>query len=385
MILPEYKGKLELQERGINVPAGAVAETAWEAREVAERLGRAVVIKAQVPTGGRGKAGGIMVADTPDEAGDAARSLIGRSLLGHEIKAVLVEERLEIEREFYLGVMAEMSTGLINLIFSTLGGIEIEALAESHPDKIYRLILEPFANLEYSQALGWLRGRGLDEAIAEEVAGTAVALHGTFMELDLILAEINPLALCADGHLVAVDCKMEMDDNALFRHPEFIPLRRELLSERERRAADIGVSYVPMDGDVALIASGAGLGMATLDIMKLAGLKPANFLDTGGGITYDLMYQAVGFVLEPAEVRGALINLYGGINPMLEAARGIVNAVRDFNLNKPLVVKLLGNQQEEAWRLLEGAGVTVVKSVYTEEAASRLAKMLEGANEHTPR
>ncbi|HID87543.1 MAG TPA: ATP-grasp domain-containing protein [Anaerolineae bacterium] len=384
MILPEYRGKQELQKRGINVPAGAVVETAREARKVAERLDGAVVIKAQVPTGGRGKAGGIVVVSSPNEAEEAARSLIGRSLLGHEIKAVLVEERLEVKREFYLGVIAETAIGLVELIFSTLGGIEIEALAESHPDEVHRLALEPFAQLGDSQALDWLRGKGLDEALTKEVAGTAVALHRTFMELDLILAEINPLALCADGRLVAVDCKMEMDDNALFRHPEFIPLWRELLSEQEREAAYIGVSYVPMDGDVALIASGAGLGMATLDIMKLAGLRPANFLDTGGGITCDLMYRAVRFVLKPAGVRGALINLYGGINPMLEAAHGIVNAVRDFNLNKPLVVKLLGNQQEEAWQLLEEAGITVVKSLYTEEAVRLLAKMLKGANEYSP-
>jgi len=204
-----------------------------------------------------------------------------------------------------------------------------------------------------------------------------VALHRAFKEMALILAEINPLALCADDRLVALDCKVEIDDNVLLKRPEFLALRDQLLGGREREAAEIGASYVPLEGDIGLIASGAGLGMATMDLMRLAGLEPANFLDTGGGITRHLIYRAVGLVLEPTEVKASLINLYGGINPMLEAARGIIEAIEDLKIKKPLVVKVLGNDQEEAWSLLERAGITVVKTGHTEAAVELLARMVE--------
>jgi succinyl-CoA synthetase beta subunit len=211
-----------------------------------------------------------------------------------------------------------------------------------------------------------------------EVLGT---LYATFVERDAIIAEINPLALLADGRLVAADCRMEVDEDAPYRQPAFKSAKEAQLDERERLAQEIGVTYVAMDGDVGLIASGAGLGMASLDMLKLAGLDPANFLDTGGGINRELMRRAVHLTLGPDNVRGELINLYGGINPMVEAALGIVDALKEMPQRKPLVVKLLGNREAEAWAILEAEGVAVCKVVRTEEAAHKLAELVRAQGE----
>jgi succinyl-CoA synthetase beta subunit len=199
-----------------------------------------------------------------------------------------------------------------------------------------------------------------------------------FVDLDLVQIEVNPFAVLSDNRLVALDCKMEVDNNALSRQHDFALLHRQALSRSEQRAAELGVSFVPLEGDVGVIASGAGLGMATLDLLRRAGLRPADFLDTGGGITRELMRGAVELVMDSASLAGMLINLYGGINPMIDAAEGIAEALKNLSMRKPIVVKLLGNSQEEAWRILEDAGVTVVKVPQTEVAVEELAMMLRG-------
>lgn len=376
MILPEYLGKQVLDWHGIAIPRGSLVRTGADAQAVAGRLGGKVAIKAQIPIGGRGRAGGVAIASDQQEARRAADALIGSSLLGYMVDALLVEELVTTEREFYLAIMADTAAGYVDLIFSPQGGVNIEELTSARHENVHRIALEPSAPFDKAAALSCLEREAVDAELLGELVRVSVALHRAFTEMALILAEINPLALCADDRLVALDCKMEIDDNVLLKRPEFLALRDQLLGGREREAAEVGASYVPLEGDIGLIASGAGLGMATMDLMRLAGLEPANFLDTGGGITRHLIYWAVGLVLEPTEVKAGLMNLYGGINPMLEAARGIIEAIEDLKIKKPLVVKVLGNDQEEAWSLLERAGITVVKTGHTEAAVELLARMV---------
>lgn len=377
MMLLEHMGKAELAARGLAVPRGFVATSHDQAVDAADSLGGRVVVKAQIPAGGRGKAGGILRVPNPAAAGMAAASLLYRPLLGHRVNSVLVEERLDIAKELFLGLAVDPAAAGYLALFSDQGGINIEEVAVSAPATVRRLHLEPAADLPANAARQLADGL-LDESLVEQLQSVLAGLFATFRERDALIAEINPLALLADGRLVAADCRMEVDDDSLYRQPQWGSYRESLFDERERLAQQIGVSYVALDGDVGLIASGAGLGMASLDMLKLAGLSPANFLDTGGGITRELMRRAVELTLYPERVRGELINLYGGINPMVEAALGIADALKTMAQRKPLVVKLLGNRQEEAWAILEAEGVPVTKVVRTEDATHRLAGLLAG-------
>ena len=378
MMLLEHVGKAELVARGLPVPEGYLAATPAEAAEAAALLGRPAVVKAQVPAGGRGKAGGIIAVDSPAAAAEAAAQLLGRPLVGHVVRSVLVEERLAIKQELFLGLAVDPASAGYLALFSTEGGVNIEEVAATAPARVRRLWIDPLAGLPAEAGMALCGDLVANNAVARRLSEVFATLYRVFVERDAIIAEINPLAWLADGSLVAADCRMEVDDDALFRQQQFQAYREAQMDEREREAHRIGVSYVGLDGDVGLIASGAGLGMASLDMLKLAGLNPANFLDTGGGITRELMRRAVQLTLYPEGVRGEMINLYGGINPMVEAAHGIVDALREMPARKPLVVKLLGNRQEEAWAILEGEGVPVAKSVRTEEAARKLAALLAG-------
>ncbi|MHB1134615.1 MAG: succinate--CoA ligase subunit beta [Chloroflexota bacterium] len=375
MMLLEHLGKTELAARGVPVPRGLVASTRERVCEAAIALGGAVVVKAQIPAGGRGKAGGIVRVPNPAAAGVAAGSLLDKPLLGHTVRSLLVEECLEIRQELFLGLAVEPASGGYLALFSDQGGINIEEVAAQTPASVRRLWLDPLQALPGDAAQQLASGL-LDAALLPQLQAVLAGLWQTFRERDALIAEINPLALLADGRLVAADCRMEVDDDALYRQRQWQDYQESLLDARERQARQIGVSYVALDGDVGLIASGAGLGMASLDMLRLAGLEPANFLDTGGGINRELMRQAVELTLGPEQVRGELINLYGGINPMVEAALGIVDALRAMPARKPLVVKLLGNRQEEAWSILEAEGVPVVKIVRTEDAARQLATLV---------
>ncbi len=377
MMLLEHMGKAELAARGLPVPRGIVVTSHDAAYEAAVALGGRVVVKAQIPVGGRGKAGGILRVPNPSAASMAAGSLLHKKLLGHQVRSVLVEERLNIVQELFLGLAVEPGSGRYLALFSDQGGINIEEVATQTPARVRRLWLDPLQGLPADAARQLAAGL-VEEALLPELEKILAGLYGAFRERDAIIAEINPLALLADGRLVAADCRMEVDDDALYRQPQWQTYKQSLLDERERRAQEIGVSYVALDGDVGLIASGAGLGMASLDMLRLAGLEPANFLDTGGGINRELMRRAVELTLYPDGVRGELVNLYGGINPMVEAALGIVDALVAMPRRKPLVVKLLGNRQEEAWAILEAEGVPVVKVVQTENAAGKLAELLAG-------
>ncbi len=380
MIVQEHLAKKYLARYAIPVPRGDVARTAAEARAIAERIGGAIVVKMQISSGKRGKSGGVLFASSPEQCEEAASRLLGHELLGFKVEEVLVEEKLPIARELYAGLILDRGHGDIRLIVSIAGGMEVE---EASPEAIRTLALPASQVLPPHRAARFLRDAGLPAELIPQLSFLVAALHRVFVDLDLVQIELNPLALMQNGQLVALDCKMEVDDNALSRHEEFAKLHQASLSPRERRAAELGVSFVPLEGDVGVIASGAGLGMATLDLLRRAGLQPADFLDTGGGITCDLMREAVQIVMASESARGLMVNLYGGINPMIAAAEGIAQGLASLPERKPVVVKLLGNSQEEAWRILEGIGVAVVKVPQTEVAVETLAEMLRGSNGHS--
>lgn len=377
MIVAEDHAKQLLANYGLQTPCGYVTCTPDEAMAAAKKLGGAAVVKALIPTGGRGKAGGIKVCSTPDQVHDAAHALLGHELLGYPVRQVLVEKMVPPVQEIYASVVVNPATAMIDLLVGFSGGVEVEAAARDGDSPWLRLAIEPGDVLPVHRVRRWLGQANITGLDLAGLATTLATLYRAAADLDAILLEINPLALTQAGSMVALDCKLEVDDNALVRQPELLEKYCASLSERELRARSLGVSYVPLDGDIGVITSGAGLGMATLDLLKRAGLSPANFLDTGGGISEALVKASLELIMEPTQVKGAIINLYGGINRMLEAARGIVAALQNISGNRPIVVKILGNQQEEAWALLEPEPhVYVIRVIQTEEAVSRLAELV---------
>ena len=378
MIISEHLAKCLLASYGLLVPPGQVAQTPEAATAVAQALGgSSFVVKALIPAGGRGKVGGVLVCNSIEAVANASQSLLGHDLLGCHVATVLVEKAMPVVHELYIGVVANSATDRIELAVSFSGGIDIEIAARSNRQGIWQLQVEPGDVLPVYRVQQWLCQAQVKDVNIASLAHMLVTLYRAAADLDATLLEINPLAVLTDGTLALLDCKLEIDDNSLPRHPELAEVYRQSLSSRELRARELGVSYVPLDGDIGVITSGAGLGMCTLDLLKQRGLNPANFLDTGGGISAPLVQGALELIMEPPKVRGAIINLYGGINRMLEASKGIVAALKTIPGERPLVVKILGNQQEEAWAMLETMpNVYVIRVIQTEVAVSRLAELV---------
>jgi len=377
MIIPEDIAKQFLSSYGLQTPQGNVAHSIEEALELAKPLGYDCVIKALIPMGGRGKAGGVKICHSLTQVQQSCETLLGSELLGHRVSTVLVEERMPIEREIYAGVVANTATDMIDIILSFQGGMEIENTAQKDEAAILQFSVEPGDVLPIYRIRQWLRQAKNLNLDTDALAKVLVQLYRAAIDIDAILLEINPLVLTTNGSFVLLDCKLEIDDNAITRQPQLNELYRASLSDRELRAKDLGVSYVPLDGDIGVITSGAGLGMATLDLLKRSGLSPANFLDTGGGISAPLVQGALEMIMEPPQVRGAIINLYGGINRMVEAAKGIIDALKNISGNRPIVVKIIGNQQEEAWEMLKSQpNIYVTQGVQTESAVAKLAELL---------
>jgi len=378
MIVSEDLAKRLLGSYRLPVPPGEAALTPEAATAIAQKLsGSAFVVKALIPAGGRGKAGGVKKCNSIEAVTEAAQALLGHDLLGYRVGRVLVEKAMPVAREIYAGVVANSATDRIDLVVSFAGGIEIEHAAQGNSQTIWQLPVEPGDVLPVYRVRQWLRQTKVEDVNLDALSNVLVALYRAAADLDAILLEINPLAVLTDGTLALLDCKLEVDDNGLARQPELAEVYRQSLSSRELRARDLGVSYVPLEGDIGVITSGAGLGMCTLDLLKQQGLTPANFLDTGGGISEALVQGALELIMEPPQVRGAIINLYGGINRMLEASKGIVAALKTISGKRPLVVKILGNQQEEAWAMLEKVpNVHVIRVVQTEDAVAKLAELL---------
>ncbi len=382
MNIHEYQAKEILARYGVSVPKGRVASTPEEVWTVARELGAPCVIKAQIHAGGRGKAGGIKLAQTPEEAKALAQEIIGKKLVTHQtgptgrvVKRVLVEQQFDIEHEWYLGVALDTSASLPSVMACAEGGVEIEEVARKSPEKIMREVIDtpdgllPFQvrRLAYGLGLPYEKGALFFPLIQGLVRG--------FIDCDCMLAEINPLVFTSQGELVALDAKMNFDSNALFRHPEIVALRdTDEEDQKEIQASKIGLSYIALEGNIGCMVNGAGLAMATMDIIKLCGGEPANFLDVGGGASKDKVAQAFKIVLSDQRVQGVLVNIFGGIMRCDVIAEGIVEAAREMKITVPLVVRLQGTNGELGKKLLSESNLRVISADTMAEAAEKIVK-----------
>jgi succinyl-CoA synthetase beta subunit len=378
MRLYEFEGHELFSREGVPVPDYALAASGQEAREKAQDMGLPVVIKAQVLTGGRWLAGGVRTATSLEQVEQVADSILGSLIRGFPVRQVMVTPKVESVREFYLGVTVDEYHGSPTVILSTEGGISINEIARDHPELIISRHVPITTGLLPLEAQMMAREAGLSGREMVRVASILGALYNVFRKYDGLIAEINPLVQTAQGNYVAVDSKVEVDEIGLKRHPELnLALEDRNYNPLEKKGREIGVTYVELDGDIAVIASGAGLGMATIDIIGRR-YRPANFLETGGAITADLLYKVMDLVLQKEGIRAVLINVYGGINPIHEGAKGVVRYMKEHGVNIPVVAKALGNHQEETWEIFRKNGVHVVTDVSTEKAVEELFRLLEG-------
>ncbi|MGI9021848.1 MAG: ADP-forming succinate--CoA ligase subunit beta [Acidimicrobiales bacterium] len=382
MDLLEYQGKELLAAHGVAVPRGAVADTVEEAVAEADALGYPVVVKAQVQVGGRGKAGGILVAGTTDEVRTSTRSMLHRSLKGHLVRRVWVEEASAPAHEYYASVTFDRSARLHLVMLSARGGVDIEEVAAEEPDAIARLHVDPLDGLPSEAARDLVERARLDPAVTDEVTEIVLTLWAAYRDGDAELVEVNPLAVTADGRVMALDAKVTLDDSAAFRHPEWDGWRAdEVLDERERRARDKGLNYIGLAGTVGIIGNGAGLVMSTLDVVNEVGGTAANFLDIGGGAGADVVAAALDVVNSDPNVRAILVNIFGGITRGDLVAQGIVEALERVELRSPIVVRLDGTNAEEGRAILaEHASERLLSEPTMLAAARRAVDVAAGAN-----
>ena len=364
MKLHEYQSKLLFAQNGIPIPRGKVAVTAREARDIADELGGRVVVKSQVLVGGRGKAGGIKLAKSPVEAEDLARQILGMTIKGLPVRKVLVDEAADIKTEIYLGITNDRASRQPVIIASSAGGIEIEEVARTDPDKIIREYIDPLLGLRDYQVRNVALAIELPRAQWKAFEVIARGLYETYRRSDATLAEINPLVITGDKRLVALDGKIVLDDNSLYRHPDLAEMRDlDEESSQETEARKYGLSYVKLDGEIGCMVNGAGLAMGTMDIVKLVGGSPANFLDIGGGAQADKVTAALRIILSDKKVKVVLINIFGGITRCDEVARGVIAALRDLGTTVPMVVRLVGTNEDEGRRLLADANLITATSL----------------------
>jgi succinyl-CoA synthetase beta subunit len=357
MDLYEYQGKELFRRFGIPVSEGRVATTPEEARTAAQELGGQVVVKAQVLTGGRGKAGGIKLADTPDEAEQHAEAILGMDINGHVVRKLWIESASDIAREYYLSLTFDRGEKRPLFMFTTEGGIDIEEVAEKRPEALVRLHVDPFEGFQPYQARRLVYGAGIeDDGEQKQIAKIAEQLYAAFIGTDALLTEINPLIVTPDGQVKALDSKFTVDDNALYKHPDVAEMRDlDAYPAEERAAREKGVTYVKLDGEVGVLGNGAGLVMSTLDVVALAGGRPANFCDLGGGGDAQGVVDALEVITADPQVRSILFNIFGGITRCDEVARGILQALGQMAIADPIVVRLDGTNAEEGRRLLQQA------------------------------
>jgi len=378
--LYEHQGKELLGCMGVPVPAGRVAFSVDEAAAAAEELGGPVVVKAQVHTGGRGKAGGIRVVDDAAGASRAAADILGMDIKGHTVGRVYVEEASDIARELYAAVVLDRAEKRPLAMLSSMGGMDVEEIAREHPGAIARVHIDPL--LGWSDYLGRRLAfeSGLAADLGPAVSEVMARLYEAFVIYEATLVEVNPLAVLADGRVVALDCKLTADDNALFRHADIAGMRDVSAADpQEQMARDRGVTYVKLDGDVGVLGNGAGLVMSTLDVVANAGGRPANFPDVGGGAKAEEIVQALEVITSDPKVRVIFFNIFGGITRCDEVARGILTAVDQLRITLPIVVRLDGTNQEEGRSLIAEAGLQNVYSEPTMTAAAERAVALAGA------
>ena len=379
MVIHEYQAKDLLRKHNVPQPQGQVASTPEEAAEIAAKIGKKVAVKAQVHVGGRGKAGGIKLAGTKEEALAAAQAIIGMDIKGLTVHKVLVEEAIEIAREFYLGFVLDRSNNQHLMMFSPMGGVDIEEVAEKNPEMIFRYPIHPVLGLLDWQVsdLAW-RVDELTPEARKELSGLVKALYAAYMANDSVLAEVNPLAITKDGRVMAADAKFNVDDNALFRLPhmhEMQEIANDDVIEREAQAK--GLAYVRLGGNVGIIGNGAGLVMTTLDMVSREGGKPANFLDVGGGANAKVVRTSLETVLGDPNVKGVLFNIFGGITRGDEVAKGMLEATAEMDIKVPIVVRLSGTRSEEGRKLLEGSRFVPAETMG--EAARKIVELINGS------
>src|SRR6187397_2500402 len=387
MKIHEYQGKSVLAKFGVPVPKGQVIFDAADAKTVATALGGGtVVVKAQIHAGGRGKGGGVKVVKGPDAAADAAKQLLGMTLVtyqtgpaGQKVGRVLIEEGLQISRELYLGLVIDRSTKSPVLMVSQEGGVEIEKVAEETPDKILKAFIDPAIGLQPFQARQLAFGLGLSGDQIKKAVAMMMALYQAFIATDASLLEINPLIVTSSGDLLALDAKMNFDDNALYRHPdlkEFRDLGEE--DPLEVEASKFSLNYIKLDGNIGCMVNGAGLAMATMDIIKLAGGEPANFLDVGGGANAEQIKNAFRILMADSNVKAVLINIFGGILRCDVLAQGVIAAVQELGVRVPIVIRMEGTNVEEGKRLLRESGLNFSTADSMGEAADKVVSLAKG-------
>jgi succinyl-CoA synthetase beta subunit len=371
MKLHEYQARDILAKYGIPVTGGGVASTPPEARARAEQIGGKVVVKAQVFVGGRGKAGGVKLADTPAQAEQAASHILGMNIKGLTVEKVLIAEAITYEREIYLGVVMDRAAKQIVVMASAEGGVEIEEVAKTNPDAIVKIAAHPELGLLDYQARELAFGIGITNGKqARQFAQIASALYRAYIETDASLAEINPLVVLPGGALQALDSKLVLDDSALFRHADLEAMRDSSDEPAaEQRAREAGITFIKLDGDIGCMVNGAGLAMATMDVVKLYGGEPANFLDIGGGAGKDKVKAALQIILADPNVKAVLFNIFGGITRVDEVARGVVAALEEFPTAVPIVARLVGTNEEEGRKIL--AASTLIPAATLAEGAQK--------------
>lgn len=381
MNLHEYQAKALLKKYGFPVQEGIVATTPEEAAAAFEAIGNFAVIKAQVHAGGRGKAGGVKIAKSKEEAAQIAKDLIGKNLvtyqtdaLGQPVNSVLVcQDVYPVERELYLGAVVDRSSRRVTFMSSTEGGVDIEKIAEETPEKIIKTEIDPLVGLQPFQARDVAFQLGLKDKQIGQFVKIMVAAYQAFIENDFALFEINPLSVRENGDILAVDAKIGIDSNALYRLPEILAMRdKSQENERELKASEFDLNYVALEGNIGCMVNGAGLAMATMDIIKLYGGQPANFLDVGGGATKERVIEAFKLILSDTSVQGVLINIFGGIVRCDMIAEAIIAAVKEVNVTVPVVVRLEGNNAELGKQLLRDSGLTLIPADGLADAAVKI-------------
>ncbi|MGG1941428.1 ADP-forming succinate--CoA ligase subunit beta [Paenibacillus polymyxa] len=386
MNIHEYQGKEVLKQYGVAVPNGKVAYTVEEAVAAAETLGSAVtVVKAQIHAGGRGKAGGVKVAKGLDEVRTFASEILGKVLVTHqtgpegkEVKRLLIEEGCDIRKEYYVGVVVDRATGRIVLMASEEGGTEIEEVAAATPEKIFKAVVDPAIGLQVYQARKLAYEINIPNELVNKAVKFMLALYEAFVDKDCSIAEINPLVVTGDGNVMALDAKLNFDSNALFRHKDILELRDlDEEDEKEIEASKYDLSYIALDGNIGCMVNGAGLAMATMDIIKYYGGDPANFLDVGGGATKEKVTEAFKIILSDPKVEGIFVNIFGGIMQCDIIANGVVEAAKQLGLTRPLVVRLEGTNVELGKQILAESGLNIVAADSMADGAQKIVELVQ--------
>jgi succinyl-CoA synthetase beta subunit len=387
MKIHEYQGKRIFKKYGVPVPRGVLVHSPEEAEKAAKELGTAVtVVKAQIHAGGRGLGGGVKLAKSPTEAKELASKILGMMLKTHQtgpegqkVRKVYVEEGLDIARELYLGVTLDRATSLITFMASAEGGVEIEEVASKHPEKIFRAAVDPSVGFADYQGRKLAYALGLEGKTVGAFVNFCKALYQAYVETDASLAEINPLVVLGDGSVVALDSKMNFDENALYRQPDILELQDpEEEDPKELKAKELDLAYISLDGNIGCLVNGAGLAMATMDTIKLVGGNPANFLDVGGGASKEKVTQAFTLILEDPNVKAILVNIFGGIMKCDVIAEGVIAAARGLNLKVPLVVRLEGTNVERGKELLANSGLKITPADNLRQAAEKAVAAAKG-------